>query len=276
MAGSRTKHGTFRSTLSFCSVIRGTKESKGICSIIFLRILILIWNLFLFYSLLLLLFFSRVWNFLNDFRQTSTGKNWTSLPQFFKNHGYNTIGLGKLYHPGRPYNNDMPLSWTSYPSDSTNSICNEDDYADDPEPSHGGGNFCPDGSSAPNQFSDVNVTKIAVATLQQITATASETPWFLGLGWHYPHQPWHVPLDFVDLYPNPVTGLDAPTHPYSPIGMPDVAVSCMQFRCVIILSSFFVLYLKSFVFVFDTIIMFFLFILLPLLRFSSIGPSLTR
>ena len=42
---------------------------------------------------------SRVWTIGNDndlyFRYT-TGRNWTTLPQFFKQHGYRSIGHGKV------------------------------------------------------------------------------------------------------------------------------------------------------------------------------------
>eukprot|EP00937_MAST-01D_sp_MAST-1D-sp2_P002014 g2014.t1 len=158
---------------------------------------------------------TRTWNFINNFRQ-SLGDDIVTLPQFFKNHGYAVVGHGKLYHPGHPPNNDLPYSWDSYPSGATNSAC---------RPAHGGGNFCPDGDSAPDQFSDVNVTNVAVQTIRTVAAASRQSgkPWFIGMGWHYPHQPWHVPQSVMELYPNPVTDLPAPTHPYSPKFVPDVA-----------------------------------------------------
>jgi arylsulfatase A-like enzyme len=157
---------------------------------------------------------TRTWNFIDDFRET--GPDWVTLPEFFKNHNYTTIGHGKLYHPGHPANNDLPYSWDAYPSGTTNSGCQKQ---------HGGGNFCPDGDSAPNQFSDVNVTNIAIETIKTVAAKSkvSGQPWFIGMGWHYPHQPWHVPLSITASYPNAITGLPAPTHPFSPKNVPDVA-----------------------------------------------------
>lgn len=77
-----------------------------------------------------------VWNFNDDFRvhrstadpedtAPGNGANWTTMPQYFKNHGYQVYGTGKLFHPNRPANNDVPLSWTDYSSDTgKNASCN--------------------------------------------------------------------------------------------------------------------------------------------------------
>jgi len=37
----------------------------------------------------------------DHFREPSTGENWVSFPEWFKQHGYFTHGLGKLYHPSK-------------------------------------------------------------------------------------------------------------------------------------------------------------------------------
>ncbi len=34
------------------------------------------------------------------------GANWTTLPQFFKQQGFLTVGGGKLFHPNKPPDND--------------------------------------------------------------------------------------------------------------------------------------------------------------------------
>lgn len=46
---------------------------------------------------------TRVWNFINDFRQGGSadgvpGEEWVTMPEFFKMHNYTTLGHGKLYH----------------------------------------------------------------------------------------------------------------------------------------------------------------------------------
>ena len=43
----------------------------------------------------------RVWLPQDHFREPSTGENWVSFPEWFKQHGYFTHGLGKLYHPSK-------------------------------------------------------------------------------------------------------------------------------------------------------------------------------
>jgi len=53
---------------------------------------------------------TKVWNFQTDFRDVGT--NWVTLPEYFKNRNYTTLGAGKLYHPGKPKNNDEPRSWS--------------------------------------------------------------------------------------------------------------------------------------------------------------------
>ena len=70
---------------------------------------------------------TRVWNFLDNFRcraghgqpghgeQCSVpgvGMNWTTLPGNFKRQGYLTLGNGKTFHPGDPWQFDFPHSWS--------------------------------------------------------------------------------------------------------------------------------------------------------------------
>jgi len=49
---------------------------------------------------------SKVWDLNTHFRKALPDV--ATLPQFFKNHGYQTRGLGKIYHGGF----DDPLSWS--------------------------------------------------------------------------------------------------------------------------------------------------------------------
>ena len=41
------------------------------------------------------------------------GGNFTTIPQFFKEHGYLSIGMGKIFHPGeKASGKDDPISWS--------------------------------------------------------------------------------------------------------------------------------------------------------------------
>jgi iduronate 2-sulfatase len=56
---------------------------------------------------------TRVWNFVDHFREDGVGADWRSLPQYFKSHGYLTAGSGKLFHPMVPPDNDYPKAWST-------------------------------------------------------------------------------------------------------------------------------------------------------------------
>jgi hypothetical protein len=51
-----------------------------------------------------------VWNFMDDFRQANTST--VSMPQYFKQQGYITLGQGKTFHNEMPPRWDQPFSWT--------------------------------------------------------------------------------------------------------------------------------------------------------------------
>ena len=65
---------------------------------------------------------SRVWEIGPYFRQTmpnNTGYSVITLPQYFKDNGYYTVGAGKVFHPGvasggtgKEGGADMPYSWS--------------------------------------------------------------------------------------------------------------------------------------------------------------------
>jgi hypothetical protein len=55
---------------------------------------------------------TKVWNFERSFRDNAGGHEWVSLPQAFKQAGFLTTGMGKVFHPGQPANHDYPASWS--------------------------------------------------------------------------------------------------------------------------------------------------------------------
>jgi hypothetical protein len=61
---------------------------------------------------------TKVWEFADHFREVGVGKEWVSMPQYFKQFGYLTLGGGKLFHPSSAKENigmpfmDWPESWS--------------------------------------------------------------------------------------------------------------------------------------------------------------------
>lgn len=54
---------------------------------------------------------TRVYDLVTYFRNTTNDIK--TIPQYFKDHGYRSIGMGKIFHPGPLANNfDDPPSWS--------------------------------------------------------------------------------------------------------------------------------------------------------------------
>ena len=151
-------------------------------------------------------------NFIDNFREQGVGDQWVTLPQYFKEAGYTTLGTGKVYHPGSPPNFDMPKSWsnillpghwsgtTQTPNSPTEAsrpyvfslngypLCvNETGRADSLPHS----NVCP--NSLPiEEFSDSIDRAGTISDLEYVSSSAhggGGKPFFLALGIHRPHLP---------------------------------------------------------------------------------------
>lgn len=175
-----------------------------------------------------------MWNFINNFRQSLSWNNDTSLtlPQYFKSHGYLTLGAGKLYHPNHPPNNDEPYSWSPDRPYYKPYIMQPGHYDWDERAcgKHGPASnetvVCvePTPSNATKQqpfnelnYADYNETLSTINNLRY--AAQSGRPFFIGLGVTKPHQPWHVPEAYYRHY------MDLPiaVHTQAPTNVPDVA-----------------------------------------------------
>jgi iduronate 2-sulfatase len=144
--------------------------------------------------------FTGVWDNKTSFR--TQNPNWVTLPQLFKNNGYETVSIGKVYHRGTvntdiAENMDDSASWTkSYfflppaagrvgegrtlTTGSTKSWCKwlAADGSDEDQP---------DGLTAQQ----------AVRFLDSV----GEMPFFLAVGFQKPHDPFIAPRKYFDLYP---------------------------------------------------------------------------
>ena len=111
-----------------------------------------------------------------------------SLVTQFKEHGYATLGMGKLWHGGLGFEEQ----WTE--------TRNED-------PKGSGGARVEDRSIGGIAFgvihgddSAVSDTQIADYGISELSKS-HDKPFFLTLGFHKPHMPWNVPQKYFDMHP---------------------------------------------------------------------------
>lgn len=172
---------------------------------------------------------TKVWEFIDSFR--GVGANWTTFPEFFKNHGYLTLGCGKLFHPsfmkanvGFP-NNDYPQSWSpEYPylngdrfSSQTHPLCLNNEVEPD-------SNWCAaDVKKEDSVLQDQQIRDSCIKHLHLGQDSWSKgRPFFVGCGFHKPHTPWQFPNEFLHHYPD-VSQIPLSANQFAPIGMPDMA-----------------------------------------------------
>jgi len=143
----------------------------------------------------------------------STMPDIVTLPQLFKNHGWFTRSLGKIYHIGI----DDPISWSvpswvskqpRYGPDGTAKVRAaaaklREQGIEDPDkgpqkPFYAGPAFeAPDCED--DDLTDGDTAREAIEALRQL-AKKPEQPFFLAVGFVNPHVPWVAPKKYFDLY----------------------------------------------------------------------------
>ena len=145
------------------------------------------------------------------------GGNFTTIPQFFKEHGYYTTGAGKVFHPGPSSNdNDQEFSW----SDKYHHCGNKFRTVD---PGHSSWFSLTDKELEDNDLEDIVCADYITEKLREVApkARSGEQPFFIAMGMKKPHLPWYFPKRYFDYYPN--DEVDLPYNPNSPTGLPDIA-----------------------------------------------------
>jgi iduronate 2-sulfatase len=151
-----------------------------------------------------------------------------TLPQHFKNHGYQAISLGKIFHHSEREPGDDPLSWSkpawyhgdryrhwftkdsddfvkqlkALPADKRPKLLRAPPFeaADEPD------DVYPDGQTALK----------AIETLRELKGQ----PFFLGVGFVKPHLPFTCPQRYWDLYPAETIQLPPNYHPPTDVPAP--------------------------------------------------------
>ena len=179
----------------------------------------------------------QVWDLYTDFRDQVPDV--VTLPQFFKQNGYTSIGLGKTFH------NNIPdtLSWTEKP--------HIDDYPFDPDAVYLNeenlqiqeskkqkliaagksridqlghwyikANAIEIAEADDDAYFDGAQTTLATEILKELAG--QNTPFFLSVGYYRPHLPFNAPRRYWDLYER--DSIPLAENQFTPEGSPAYAI----------------------------------------------------
>ena len=142
--------------------------------------------------------------------------NFTTIPQYFKEQGYRTIGAGKVFQPGLASGYNDPISWTDPYYMPHESIDHYETYdlswrAVSPE----------ERKQIP--LPDDLITEFAIETLKELAPSAKSGTqhFFLAVGIRRPHFPLVYPKEYSDYYI--LDDIRLPPNPYVPVDLPFVA-----------------------------------------------------
>lgn len=160
---------------------------------------------------------TKVWNLSTHFRKALPDV--VALPQLFKESGYFTESMGKIYHHGL----DDPRSWsvpTLFPKapHGAEHAPVDPDVAPGKKAPRGPAFLATDGPD--NSLHDGELADMAIKALASLKT--NQQPWFFGVGFIKPHLPFISPKKYWDLY-DPAKITLAP-NPFPQKGAPDYAV----------------------------------------------------
>lgn len=152
----------------------------------------------------------------HDWRKTPLVDSAVHLPQHFKNHGYKTLGAGKLFHahtffdPKHLSGYSDAKAWDDYFPSLTQQMPAEAVPAEWPVNSSKdfyGGHF--DWSPLQIETSEMADAKVVAWAKQQLSQQ-HEKPLFLSVGIYRPHVPWYAPQKYFDRFP--LESIQLPKH----------------------------------------------------------------
>ena len=156
---------------------------------------------------------THVYDLVKYFR-TESGR-FVTIPEYFKQNGYVTVGIGKIFHSGSASgNNDDVASWSEPYYHAPNLV-----YWDVKNISH---RAVSKAEWTLKPLPDMQIADRALKTLERLVLD-NKRPFFLAIGFHKPHLPFIVPDTFVDLYP--MEDITLPNNMFAPVYMPKVAWS---------------------------------------------------
>jgi iduronate 2-sulfatase len=146
-----------------------------------------------------------------------------TLPQAFMRNGYQSVGIGKIFHGQKNTQDDV--SWSKPPVMNLSQKKNEYVLERNRE---GGKADSYEWSEADDEaYEDGRIAKEAIRELQELKK--SENPFFLALGFKKPHLPFCAPKKYWDLYDEKMF-TELP-HPEKPTDAPAIAFhDCQELR----------------------------------------------
>ncbi|XP_019509712.1 PREDICTED: iduronate 2-sulfatase [Hipposideros armiger] len=164
---------------------------------------------------------TRLYDF-NSYWRAHAG-NFSTIPQYFKENGYVTMSVGKVFHPGISSNHsdDSPYSWSVPPYHPSSEKYENTKTCKGPDGELHANLLCPvDVAGVPEgTLPDKQSTEQAIRLLEKMKTSAS--PFFLAVGYHKPHIPFRYPQEFQRLYP--LENISLAPDPQVPAGLPPVA-----------------------------------------------------
>ncbi|KAB0345433.1 hypothetical protein FD754_022359 [Muntiacus muntjak] len=164
---------------------------------------------------------TRLYDF-NSYWRVHAG-NFSTIPQYFKENGYVTMSVGKVFHPGISSNHsdDSPYSWSVPPYHPSSEKYENTKTCRGPDGELHANLLCPvDVLDVPEgTLPDMQSTEQAIQLLGKMKTLAS--PFFLAVGYHKPHIPFRYPKEFQKLYP--LENVSLAPDPQVPAGLPLVA-----------------------------------------------------
>ncbi len=136
--------------------------------------------------------------------------NFTTLPEYFKNNGYLTAGLGKVFHMGAASGNDDPPSWTEPYYQAPNYKFWH--YHKSPGEGALSWTAVPTNVHEKEPLPDQQLVAEALKRLEDLAQ--KNDPFFLAIGFYKPHLPFVFPAEFLKHYP--AEKIQLPPNPYPP------------------------------------------------------------
>lgn len=132
-----------------------------------------------------------------------------TIPQHFKQHGYETVSIGKVYHHGQddlegwsrpPFRSEGDWKGRGYLTDEAIEVIKQTDAEQKAMGSSRRG-LGPafEAADVPDEgYHDGKDAQAAIEALQELATL--DRPFFLGLGFHKPHLPFNAPKRYWDMY----------------------------------------------------------------------------